>query len=145
MLINRSSQYSSAFSLSTFISLFLFFINDLLLISSNHIPSYADDSTLYSSTIFPKRLSTNSRHGSTVDSISSLNIDLERIASWGAENLVNFNDLKTQLMLMSLSSLPDEKNVMFKIQPINLPPHSTIYWVLQYHQICSGSCIYSIL
>ena len=95
-------------------TLFLIFINDLLVIESNHIHSYVDDSTLHSSIMFPKRPSSNSRLASRVDSISSLNDDLERIASWGTDNLVNFNDLKTQFMLMSLSSLTDELNIMFK-------------------------------
>merc|ERR1712212_1258368 len=95
-------------------TLFLIFINDLLSTTSNHIHSYADDSTLHSSTMFPKRPSSNSRLASRVDSISSLNDDLKRIASWGTGDLVNFNDLKTQFMLMSLSSLTDDLNIMFK-------------------------------
>ena len=35
-------------------NLLLIFTNDFLSITSNPINSYADDSTLYSSTIFPK-------------------------------------------------------------------------------------------
>ena len=95
-------------------TLFLCFINDLLSITSNHIHSYADDSTLHSSTMFPKGPSINSRLASRVDTVSSLNVDLERIASWGTDNLVNFNDQKTQFMLMSLSNLPDDPQIVFK-------------------------------
>merc|ERR1711895_336117 len=60
-------------------TLFLIFINDLLSVTSNPIHSYADDSNLHSSTIFPKRPSFNNRLVSRVDTISSLNEDLERI------------------------------------------------------------------
>src|SRR6201990_3011727 len=42
-------------------TLFLLFINDLLSCSSNHIHSYADDSTLHSSTLFKSAPSFASR------------------------------------------------------------------------------------
>ena len=78
-------------------TLFLILINDFLTctVTSNPIDSYADDSTLQASTIFPTRPYIDARLDSRVDTISSLNNDLERVASWGAENLVNFNDSKT--------------------------------------------------
>ena len=95
-------------------TLFLIFINDLLNVAHNPIHSYADDSTLHSSTIFPERPSTNSRLISRVDTISSLNDDLGRIASWGADNLVNFNDLKTQFTIISLAKNSDNLQINFK-------------------------------
>ena len=89
-------------------TLFLIFINKLLSITSNSIHSYADDSTLHSSTIFPKPPSIDTRLQSRVDTISSLNEDLERIASWGADNLINFNDQNIQFQLMSQSKTKDD-------------------------------------
>ena len=72
-------------------TLFLIFINNLLSVTSNPIHSYADDSTLHSSTIFPKASSINTRLS------SSLNEDLDRIASWRANNLVNLNRPKNTI------------------------------------------------
>merc|ERR1712002_1214306 len=129
-------------------TLFLCFINDLLSISSNHIHSYADDSTLHSSTMFPKGPSINSRLASRVDTISSLNDDLERIAGWGADNLVNFNDQKTQFMLMSLSNLADDPQVIFKntvIRPtktlnlLGLTISSNLLWKPHLQQIAKSA------
>ena len=129
-------------------TLFLCFINDLLSISSNHIHSYADDSTLHSSTMFPKGPSINSRLASRVDTISSLNDDLERIAGWGADNLVNFNDQKTQFMLMSLSNLADDPQVIFKntvIRPtktlnlLGLTISSNLSWKPHLQQIAKSA------
>ena len=57
--------------------------------------SYADDSTLHASTIFSMRPYIDARLASRVDTVYSLNNDLERVASWEADDLVNFNDSKT--------------------------------------------------
>ena len=95
-------------------TLFLIFINDFLTITPNSISSYADDSTLHSSIIFPKRPSTDSRLISRVDNISLLNDDLRRISSWGADNLVNFNDLKTQFSIISSAQRSEDLQTNFK-------------------------------
>ena len=71
---------------------FLTFINDVLTITSNHIHSYA-------SAIFPKNPSIDARFASRVDTISSLNSDLERVASRRAENLVNSMSQKNKFKL----------------------------------------------
>ena len=47
--------------------------------------------TPLSSSIFPNTTTINNRLSSRVDAISSLNDDLEIIASCGTDNLVNFN------------------------------------------------------
>ena len=129
-------------------TLFLIFINDLLKVSLNPIHSYADDSTLHSSTIFPKRPSTNSRLTSRVDTISSLNGDLRRIASWGAENLVNFNDLKTQFSIISLAQRSDDLQINFKnsfIEPtttfnlLGLTISSNLSWKPHIQQIAKSA------
>ena len=129
-------------------TLFLIFINDLLSITSNSIHSYADDSTLHSSTIFPKPPSIDTRLQSRVDTISSLNDDLERIASWGADNLVNFNDQKTQFQLMTLSNIEDDLFVTFKdtlIRPtktlhlLGLTVSSNLSWKPHIQQIAKSA------
>ena len=129
-------------------TLFLIFINDLLSISLNPIHSYADDSTLHSSTIFPSRPSSSSRLVSRVDTISSLNDDLGRIASWGADNLVNFNDLKTQFVIISLSKISDDLQINFKNSDITPSPTfhllgltiaSNLYWKPHVQQIAKSA------
>src|ERR1700755_1708381 len=76
-------------------TLFLLFINDLLSCSSNHIHSYADDSTLHSSTLFKSAPSFASRVASRLLLSDSILADLDRISQWGSLNLVKFNSLKT--------------------------------------------------
>ena len=101
-------------------TLFLLFINDLLSCTANTIHSFADDSTLHSSTSFQSPPSPHIRTITRDNSISSINKDLERIASWGEANLVNFNKSKTQFQIVSLSSLPVDAAITFQdsiIQP----------------------------
>ena len=129
-------------------TLFLIFINDLLSLTSNPIHSYADDSTLHSSTIFPKPPSINTRLSSRVNTLSSLNNDLERIASWGADNLVNFNDQKTQFQLITLSNVEDDPFITFKntiIRPtttshiLGLTVSSNLSWKPHIQQIAKSA------
>src|ERR1700755_1474593 len=61
-------------------TLFLLFINDLLSCSSNPIHSYADDSTLYSSTHFKSAPSFASRIASRLHLSDSILADLDRIS-----------------------------------------------------------------
>src|ERR1700755_2677450 len=67
-------------------TLFLLFINDLLSCSSNPIHSYADDSTLHSSTHFKSAPSFASRVASRLLLSNSILADLDRISQWGSLN-----------------------------------------------------------
>merc|ERR1712105_9533 len=87
-------------------TLFLLFINDLLLTTSNPVHSYADDSTLDKSSSFTSQPSTFSRSQSRIALSSAINVDLDRIYSWGTENLVKFNASKSQFLPISLSTTP---------------------------------------
>src|SRR5678815_1771637 len=64
-------------------TLFLLFINDLLTCTSNSIHSYADDSTLHSSTHFNSAPSFTSRIASRLNLSDSILSDLDRISGWG--------------------------------------------------------------
>src|SRR5678815_473568 len=87
--------------------LFLLFINDLLTCTSNSIHSYADDSTLHSSTHFSSAPSFTSVIASRLNFSDSVLADLDRVSGWGRLNLVKFNSLKTQLLHISLSKTPN--------------------------------------
>src|SRR5678815_4322647 len=94
-------------------TLFLLFINDLLNCTSNSIHSYADDSTLHSSTHFNYVPSFTSRIASRLNLSDSILADLDRISGWGSLNLVKFNSLKTQLLQISLSKTPSNFPISF--------------------------------
>ena len=103
-------------------TLFLLFINDLLNLTTNPLHSYADDSTLHSSTNFHSPPNSYSRTFSRTDLTSSLNSDLERISGWGGSNLVGFNSTKTQFLPITLSTIPTITSIQFQntiIQPSN--------------------------
>ena len=100
-------------------TLFLLFINDLLSISSNPIHSYADDSTLHSSTCFKSAPSTASRIASRLNLSDSILADLDGISRWGGLNLVKFNSLKTQLLQISLSKTPSHFPIVFEGSPVS--------------------------
>ena len=137
-LSNRSMEVvvdgssSSSFSVNSGVpqgsvlspTLFLLFINDLLNTTSNAIHSYADDSTLHSSTIFPSRPTTLSRLSSRTDAISSLETDLMSISAWGAANLVKFNSLKTKFLPITLSHSNHIQNIQFEDNLI--PPSNSV-------------------
>ena len=63
------------------------------MISAVHLPihSYADDSTLHSSTHFKSAPSFASRVASRLHLSDSILADLDRISQWGRPNLVKFN------------------------------------------------------
>lgn len=83
-------------------TLFLLFINDLLSSTTNPIHSFADDSTLHQSVIFnSQKSSSHSINASRTSSAISLNRDLQAILKWGSDNLVKFNDSKTQNLIIS--------------------------------------------
>ncbi|KAL7644673.1 UNVERIFIED_CONTAM: hypothetical protein RMT77_004214 [Armadillidium vulgare] len=100
-------------------TLFLLFINDLLSCSSNHIHSYADDSTLHSSTHFKSAPSFASRVASRLLLSDSILADLDRISQWGSLNLVKFNSLKTQLLEISFSKTPPNFSISFDGSPVS--------------------------
>ncbi len=83
-------------------TLFLLFINDLLGICSSLIHSYADDTTIHSSTFFRSQAECRSN---LIESRAScgnqLNDDLLKIMDWGDKNLVTFNSQKTQAINVS--------------------------------------------
>ena len=91
-------------------TLFLLYINDLLSSTTNPIHSFADDSTLHQSIHFDSQRSSSC--GIDVNramSANSLNSDLHTIMNWGSDNLVKFNQSKTQNLLISCkknSNLP---------------------------------------
>ena len=95
-------------------TLFLLFINDLLQSTKNPIHSYADDSTLHSSSSFNSPPSAQYRSTSRSDHFVSLNSDLDRISGWGRQNLVKFNSSKTQFLPISLSTTPSDYNITFE-------------------------------
>ena len=95
-------------------TLFLLFINDLLESTKNPIHSYADDSTLHSSTTFskyPLPVQVNESRQAMVD---SLNDDMARISQWGLANSVRFNSSKTQSITFSLKKPPLKPDIMFE-------------------------------
>src|SRR6201990_2143322 len=100
-------------------TLFLLFINDFLSCSSNPIHSYADDSTLHSSTHFKSAPSFASRVASRLHLSDSILADLDRISQWGRLNLVKFHSLKTQLLEISLSKTPPNFSISFYGSPIS--------------------------
>src|SRR6201990_1631546 len=72
-------------------TLFLLFINHLLNCTSNSVHSYADDSTIHSSTHFKSAPSFASRVASRLQLSDSILADLDGISRWGHSNLVKFN------------------------------------------------------
>src|ERR1044072_6796737 len=100
-------------------TLFLLFINDLLSCSSNPIHSYADDSTLHSSTHFKSASSFASRIAARLHLSDSILADLDRISQWGRLNLVKFNSLKTQVLEISLSKTPPNFPISFDGSPVS--------------------------
>ena len=100
-------------------TLFLLFINDLLNCTSNSVHSYADDSTLHSSTHFKSAPSFASRVASRLQLSDSILADLDGISRWGHGNLVKFNSLKTQLLHISLSKTPPNFPILFDGSPVS--------------------------
>jgi len=84
-------------------TLFIIFINDLLMLTDNPIYSYADDSSLVASYSFQKTSHVNPQSVATSRSFmtSSINVDLSKIFNWGKQNRVQFNTSKTQCCLIS--------------------------------------------
>jgi len=129
-------------------TLFLLFINDLLNSTSNPLNSYADDSTLHSSTHFNSAPNSLSRTLSRSILVSSLNSDLGRISDWGRSNLVKFNSTKTQFLPISLSILPTIPEIQFEnaiIQPSNsidmlgLTISSNLSWQPHIHNLARSA------
>ncbi|CAH2008232.1 unnamed protein product [Acanthoscelides obtectus] len=77
-------------------TLFLLHINDLLSCTINPIHSFADDSTLHAGIQSDKPISAAELEKRRLSTTSSLTRDLEAIAAWGRNNLVQFNASKTQ-------------------------------------------------
>ena len=82
---------------------------------------------------------------STIQAISSI---LRRIAGWGAENLVNFNDLKTQFSIITLAQRSDDLQINFKnsvIEPtttfhlLGLTISSNLSWKPHIQQIAKSA------
>ena len=94
-------------------TLFLLFFNEFLSSTSNPMHSYADDSTLHSSTSFSSAPSSLTRSASRLDTASTINSDLDRISQWGTQNLVKFNSSKTQFLPISLSRTPHNSRISF--------------------------------
>merc|ERR1712002_223352 len=105
-------------------ALFLLFINDLLDSTTNPVHSYADDSTLQKYCSFNSQPSSLARSQSRIALSSAINSDLDRISSWGAQNLVKFNASKTQFLPISLSTTPS--NCIINFENNVIPPLSCI-------------------
>ena len=101
-------------------TLFLLFINDLLLASASDVHSFADDSNLHKSSSFQCHPSSNARSQSRLAMPSTINSDLQSISKWGTRNLVKFNTSKTQLLTISLSNTPSNYPIIFEDSKI--PP-----------------------
>ncbi|KAL7642498.1 UNVERIFIED_CONTAM: hypothetical protein RMT77_007059 [Armadillidium vulgare] len=97
----------------------LTFINDLLNCTSNSVHSYADDSTLHSTTHFKSAPSFASRVASRLQLSDSILADLDGISRWGHSNLVKFYSLKTQLLHISLSKTPPNFPILFDGSPVS--------------------------
>src|SRR5678816_391269 len=103
-------------------TLFLLFINDPLSCTSNSVHSYADDSTLHSSTRFKSAPSFASRVASRLQLSDSFLAVLGGISRWGHRILVKFNSLKTLLLYISLSKTPPNFPIFFdgsNVSPVN--------------------------
>ena len=122
------------------LTLFLLFINDLLSCSSSSIHSYADDSTLHSSTHFKSVPSFASRVASRFNLSDSIIVDLDKICQWGRLNLVKFNSLKTQLLEISLSKTPPNFSISFDGSPIS-PVENINILGLHKQKKCLGNLI----
>ncbi len=72
-------------------TLFLLVINDLLSINNWPTHSYADDSTLQSSTSFDRRPTSQDLQDSRLELAEHLTSKFAIISDWGKRNLVSFN------------------------------------------------------
>ena len=87
--------------------LFLVYINDIAesLLSLTRL--FADDSSLFYS-------------AATIKDIEGIiNQDLRMLVSWAAQWLINFNPLKTEVMLFTLKFIESFPNIIFDGTPIN--------------------------
>ena len=103
-------------------TLFLLFINDLLCSTSSPIHSFADDSTLHTSSSFDSQPSSADRTLSRIDRSLAISLDLEKISEWGSQNLVKFNASKTQFLPVSLSTNQSHPSITFEdnlIEPLS--------------------------
>ena len=82
-------------------TLFLLYINDLLDKTVNPIHCFADDATLHSSISFEEEPTVTALNNKRFESVTLLNLDLKTIFEWGAQNLVKFNENKTQVCTFS--------------------------------------------
>jgi retron-type reverse transcriptase len=83
-------------------TLFLLFINDLLSLTKTMIHSYADDTTLSSIISFDNQADSTKRLKEQRDKSSLfVNDDMITISSWGLQNKVRFNSLKTHSMFIT--------------------------------------------
>src|ERR1044072_725209 len=88
-------------------TLFLLYINYLLSVNSSPIHPYADDSTLHYSFQFERRPSQQQLTEARRVVLEQLTSDLSLISNWGRENMVFFNDSKTQFLhLYTQHNLP---------------------------------------
>ena len=99
-------------------TLFLLFINDLLVSTSNAVHSYADDSTLHSSSHFAHRPSSVALEESRLQQTHSLFSDLEAISEWGTRNCIQFNSKKTQFLPISLKRNLNNLQLFFESSPL---------------------------
>jgi len=98
--------------------LFLIFINDLL--SQANIHSFADDSTLHASISYASQSACNQNLANDrLACNNALELSLQRIINWGAENRVVFNENKTQVLRLSLKRVVDESQLSMGDQHLN--------------------------
>ena len=77
-------------------TIFLLLINDLPDALQSQVALYADDCTIFSSSL-------GRRDASRTELCSMLDMDLAQVLAWGQDWIVTFNDLKTKLISVSRS------------------------------------------
>ncbi len=93
---------------------FLFFISDPLSVTSCHINSYPEDSTLQFSTSFDRRPTLQDLQDSRLETAECLTSDLALISVWFRRNLVSFNASKTHFLHLSTRhKLPNSYPLFF--------------------------------
>jgi hypothetical protein len=107
-------------------TLFLIYINDLLMIPKNQPLAYADDITLCNETIYKGAPRTKQRIFDQIELDRSLQTDLDRVTEWGNQNAVKFNQQKTKMMMINLLRTPIDVEINMNGTTLSLEEHLEI-------------------